>query len=79
MSRLDAIVKAYDVRGTYPDQFDAEVAHALGIAFADNVEGDTVVVGRDMRPSGPELVSAFSDGLRRRGVDVIDLGLVSTD
>ncbi len=31
MSRLDAIVKAYDVRGTYPDQFDAEVAHALGI------------------------------------------------
>ena len=79
MSRLDAIVKAYDVRGTYPDQFDAEVAHALGVAFADVVEGDTVVVGRDMRPSGPELVAAFGDGLRRRGVDVIDLGLVSTD
>ena len=79
MSRLDAIVKAYDVRGTYPDQFDAEVAHALGVAFADIVEGDTVVVGRDMRPSGPELVAAFGDGLRRRGVDVIDLGLVSTD
>ena len=79
MSRLDAIVKAYDVRGTYPDQFDAEVAHALGVAFVDVVEGDTVVVGRDMRPSGPELVAAFGDGLRRRGVDVIDLGLVSTD
>ncbi len=79
MSRLDAIVKAYDVRGTYPDQFDAEVAHALGVAFADIVEGDTVVIGRDMRPSGPELVAAFGDGLRRRGVDVIDLGLVSTD
>ena len=79
MSRLDAIVKAYDVRGTYPDQLDAEVAHALGVAFADIVEGDTVVVGRDMRPSGPELVAAFGDGLRRRGVDVIDLGLVSTD
>ncbi|MGA1061770.1 MAG: phosphomannomutase/phosphoglucomutase [Ilumatobacteraceae bacterium] len=79
MSRLDAIVKAYDVRGTYPDQFDAEVAHALGVAFADVVDGDTVVVGRDMRPSGPELVAAFGDGLRRRGVDVIDLGLVSTD
>ena len=79
MSRLDAIVKAYDVRGTYPDQFDAEVAHALGVAFADVIEGDTVVVGRDMRPSGPELVAAFGDGLRRRGVDVIDLGLASTD
>jgi len=82
--RLDAIVKAYDVRGTYPDQLDSEVALRLGLAFAaflrdHDPEANEVMVGRDMRPSGPELVEAFSLGLRSQGFDVVDLGLISTD
>jgi phosphomannomutase len=76
---LDSIVKAYDVRGTVPDQFNAQVAHALGVGFARFAGSDRVLVGRDMRPSGPELVEAFSRGVMEQGVDVVDLGLVSTD
>jgi phosphomannomutase len=76
---LDAIVKAYDVRGTVPDQFNAEVAYALGVAFARFTGVPRVLVGRDMRPSGPELVDAFARGATEQGVDVVDLGLVSTD
>jgi len=76
---LDAIVKAYDVRGTVPDQIDAEVAHALGVGFARFTGAARVLVGRDMRPSGPELVDAFARGCLEQGVDVVDLGLVSTD
>lgn len=84
---LDEIVKAYDIRGTVHDQLNADVAHALGLGFARLVldEHDTslgaprVVVGRDMRPSGPALVEAFSRGLLDQGVDVIDIGLASTD
>ena len=63
---LADFVKAYDVRGLVPDQLDADVARALGAAFAQVVavpEGaDAVVIGHDMRPSSPEL----SAGLRRR-------------
>jgi phosphomannomutase len=79
MSVLDQIVKAYDIRGTVPDQLDADVAHALGVGFASFVNADAVVVARDMRPSGPKLVDAFSRGLMEHGVDVIDIGLASTD
>jgi phosphomannomutase len=76
---LDAIVKAYDVRGTVPDQLNADVAHALGVAFARFANAPRVLVGRDMRPSGPELVDAFISGVLEQGVDVVDLGLASTD
>jgi phosphomannomutase len=58
------------------------VAHALGVGFASFVSGvgaTTVVIARDMRPSGPALVEAFSRGLHDHGVDVIDVGLASTD
>jgi phosphomannomutase len=79
MSVLDHIVKAYDIRGTVPDQLDAEVAHGLGVGFATFVSSDRVVVARDMRPSGPELVDAFSRGVMEQGVDVVDIGLASTD
>jgi phosphomannomutase len=79
MSVLDHIVKAYDIRGTVPDQLNADVAHALGVGFATFVNADQVVVARDMRPSGPRLVEAFSRGLMEQGVDVIDVGLASTD
>ena len=76
---LDTIVKAYDVRGTVPDQLDADVAHALGVGFARFAKSSVAVVARDMRPSGVELVDAFSRGLMEQGVDVIDIGLASTD
>jgi phosphomannomutase len=79
---LPQIVKAYDIRGTVPDQLNADVAHALGVGFAVFVKstgGDRVVVARDMRPSGPKLCDAFSRGLLEHGLDVVDLGLASTD
>jgi phosphomannomutase len=83
---LTQIIKAYDVRGVYPDQLDAELARRVGAAFALVVEArrsaggpGAVVVGRDMRPSGPELVAAFCEGVTGQGVDVIDIGLASTD
>jgi phosphomannomutase len=84
MSDLDAIFKAYDVRGTYPDQIDAAGCRAIGAAFARFAlqEGgpvDEILVARDMRPSGVELAAAFSEGVRSQGVDVVDLGLASTD
>src|SRR6478736_7893537 len=76
---LDSIVKAYDVRGTVPDQLNGAVAHALGVGFAQFTRASVVVVGRDMRPSGVELAEEFARGLMEQGVDVIDLGLASTD
>jgi phosphomannomutase len=79
MSVLDEIVKAYDVRGTVPDQLDAGVARALGVGFARYAGADELIVGRDMRPTGPELVAAFTDGVLSQGVDVIDIGLASSD
>ena len=81
---LDTIVKAYDIRGTVGDQLDTDVAHALGIGVAELVRGAEpattgVIVGRDMRPSGADLSAAFCEGVRGRGLDVIDIGLASTD
>lgn len=84
---LTGLIKAYDVRGIVPDQFSPEVARAIGAAFADVVvlpaarpdSRPAVVIGNDMRPSGPELVAAFAAGLTGRGVDVTTIGLCSTD
>ena len=78
---LDRIVKAYDVRGLVDVELDTEVARALGVAVASVLveDGQGVVVGRDMRASSPRLLDAFVDGVTARGVDVIDLGLASTD
>lgn len=86
MRALDDIIKAYDVRGIVPDQLDAELAHEVGAAFVrvlgiasqDGGPG-VVVIGHDMRPSGPDLVAAFADGVREQGCDVILIGLASTD
>jgi phosphomannomutase len=84
MGDYGAIFKAYDVRGTVPDQFDAPMARAIGAAFAHFVRtqdptAGRLLVARDMRPSGVDLVSAFSEGARSQGIDVVDLGLASTD
>ena len=84
---LDLLIKAYDVRGVVPEPFSTDVARAIGAAFAEVVAIPAasvgarpgVVIGRDMRPSGPDLVAAFADGLTSRGVDVVLIGLCSTD
>jgi phosphomannomutase len=81
---LAAIFKAYDVRGLVGDQLDAELVERIGAAFAAFVARDPhtsgrVLVGRDMRPSGVELSQAFARGVMSQGLDVVDLGLVSTD
>ena len=86
MVDLDDIIKAYDVRGIYPEQLNADLARAVGAAFVRVLKVNTadggpgaVVVGWDMRPSGPELVDAFADGVTSQGCDVIKIGLASTD
>jgi phosphomannomutase len=76
---LSAIFKAYDIRGIYPSELDEEIAKDIGAAFAAFVEKDRVAVGRDMRVSSPGLASAFAEGVRSTGTDVIDVGEVSTD
>ncbi len=73
------IFKAYDIRGIYPDQLDESVARAIGSAFASFANAPQVAIARDMRPSGVALVEAFALGVRSVGVEVIDLGLASTD
>jgi phosphomannomutase len=78
---LTAVFKAYDVRGTVPDEIDANLARAVGSAFVV-VTGSAdagVVVGHDMRPSSPEMADAFADGAARSGADVTMIGLASTD
>jgi len=79
---LDAVIKAYDVRGTVPDQLDSTLAHDVGAAFVrilGESQARAVVIGHDMRPSGPDLVAAFADGVREQGWDVVLIGLASTD
>jgi len=76
---LDEIVMAYDVRGTTPERMNADIARALGVAFARFCGASTVLVGRDMRLTGEELATAFADGAMSHGADVVHLGLASTD
>jgi len=76
-----SIFKAYDIRGIIGKTLDAEVARLIGQAFgsAALAKGEkTVVIGRDGRLSGPELIAALAQGLQATGVDVIDLGVVVT-
>ncbi|MBO0826906.1 MAG: phosphomannomutase/phosphoglucomutase [Streptosporangiales bacterium] len=76
---LDLVFKAYDVRGVVPDELDAGSTRRIGAAFARVVAAPSVVVGHDMRPSSPELVAAFAEGVRAVGSDVVLIGLASTD
>ena len=83
-ARLDAIIRANDIRGRVPTELDAPTARRLGAAFAaffreDDPGATRVVVGRDMRLSGPSLLDAFCASLQAAGLDVVDLGLTSTD
>ncbi len=79
MLDLDRIFKAYDVRGVVPDDLDAESAGRIGAAFATWSGAPAIVLGRDCRLSSPELAAAIADAITLAGVDVIDLGLASTD
>ena len=82
-----AIFKAYDVRGTYPDQMDGDVAYRIGRAFArvlaDLEDKPTselhVAVGRDMRLSAPEMAERYIEGLSHEGADVLDIGMAATE
>lgn len=76
---LSQIVKAYDVRGVVPDQWDESLAELFGAAFVRVVGADAIVVGHDMRPSSPGLSAAFARGAARQGADVTLIGLCSTD
>jgi phosphomannomutase len=80
------IFKANDIRGIAEGaapEWDAAGAYAIGTAAVDVLNLDSgagaLVVGRDMRVSGPQMAGAFIDGVLSRGVDVIDIGLSSTD
>ena len=73
------IFKSYDIRGISPGELDEDLAYAIGRAFVDELKVTSVVVGRDMRPSGIGLFEAFARGANEQGADVVDIGLVSTD
>jgi phosphomannomutase len=81
---LSAVIKAYDVRGLVGEQIDAGLVREVGAAMArlvceESPDTRTVVVGHDMRPSSPELVAAFAEGVTAHGLDVVNIGLASTD
>lgn len=73
-----SIFKAYDIRGTYPDQIDAKIAFRIGAAMAHFLGSKRLVVGRDMRTMAPEIQDALIDGILSQGCDVTDIGLAST-
>ncbi|MGH3716688.1 MAG: phosphomannomutase/phosphoglucomutase [Micromonosporaceae bacterium] len=83
MVDLSSIVKAYDIRGTVPDQLNPDTARAFGAAFVQLLRGEgelaRIVVAHDMREAGPGLVDAFAEGATALGVDVVHCGLGSTD
>ncbi|MGH8959622.1 MAG: phosphomannomutase/phosphoglucomutase [Jatrophihabitantaceae bacterium] len=76
---LSTIIKAYDVRGTVPEQLDEPVARAIGAAFIDVTGAKRIVTAHDMRESGPRLARAFAEGALHRGASVVEAGLGSTD
>lgn len=73
------IFKAYDIRGIYPDQFNEEIAYKIVQAYVKIFKPASVVLGRDVRESGESLFQASQKGFTDAGVDVIDIGIVSTD
>jgi len=80
---VDRLIKAYDIRGLVDVELTPDFAFAAGVAFARFLEikrePATVVIGEDMRPSSPELASAFSHGVISQSFDVIRIGLAATD
>ena len=79
LAGLEAVFKAYDVRGRVPEQFDADLAYLIGRAIAAEFASPDLLVGRDGRISSPEIADALMRGARAEGVTTIDIGLASTD
>ena len=79
MRDLSRLIKAYDIRGTVPDQFNEATAWEIGAAFARLTGADTIVTVRDMRPSSPALAAAFAAGVNSQGANIVNAGLGSTD
>jgi phosphomannomutase len=86
VSDLSALIKAYDIRGVVPEQWGPDLSREVGIAFVEVLKirlsdggAGRIVVGHDMRPTGPGLVAAFIAGVTSAGVDVVNIGLCSTD
>ncbi|OUD00452.1 phosphomannomutase/phosphoglucomutase [Streptomyces swartbergensis] len=76
---LSQVVKAYDVRGVVPDQWDESLAELFGAAFVQVTGASAIATGHDMRPSSPGLSRAFARGAAALGADVTEIGLCSTD
>ncbi|MFJ8465768.1 phosphomannomutase/phosphoglucomutase [Streptomyces swartbergensis] len=76
---LSQVVKAYDVRGVVPDQWDESLAELFGAAFVQVTGASAIATGHDMRPSSPGLSRAFARGAALLGADVTEIGLCSTD
>lgn len=76
---LHSMFKAYDIRGTYPDQIHADFGYEFGKAFVKILGVKNVAVGRDMRISSDEIFEAIKRGIMSQGADVVELGRVSTD
>lgn len=87
---ISKVFKAYDVRGTYPDQLNEDLAWKIGYSTAVFLKGKLpaelanepeylrLVVGRDMRPSSPSLSASLISGIRAAGVGVVDIGMIDT-
>jgi phosphomannomutase len=77
---LSGVFKAYDIRGVVGEQLDTDLVRDIGAAFArQSTEAGAIVIGHDMRASSPGLAGAFAEGVTREGVDVVMIGLASTD
>ena len=75
---MAGIFKAYDIRGSYPDELDEEMAGKIGVAFAILLKARSIVVGRDMRLSAQALARAFIEGATSSGASVTDIGMTTT-
>jgi len=79
MKLTDVAFKAYDVRGIYPSEVNEELAYRVGRVFARKLQAKTVVVGHDIRLSGPDLAKALAEGLTDSGVKVLNIGQCGTE
>ena len=71
--------KAYDVRGRVPDELNEDIAARIGAAFVAFTGAASVVVGRDVRRTSPQITDALCRGIQRAGSDVLDIGLCGTE
>lgn len=74
-----ASFKAYDIRGKVPSDLNADIAYKVGKTVVKYLNCRSIVIGRDVRESSPELANALSNGITDSGCDVFDLGLCGTE